>query len=72
MEPYMDEIVPKLLCALSEPSEEVVINAVQAMASVCTHEGKDSPRFKQCIAHLINMFEKDALLMERKGIFIIR
>lgn len=68
----MDDIMPKLLCALSEPSEEVVINAVQAMAAVCTHEGKESLRFKQCISHLIGMFEKDALVMERKGTFIIR
>ncbi|TRY60954.1 hypothetical protein TCAL_10641 [Tigriopus californicus] len=71
MKNHVDLVFPLLLQALSDSSEEVVINALQVLSTIC-NDGEDKTQFRTCIMYLMRLFKENKQLFEAKGPFIVR
>lgn len=71
MKDHVDLVFPLLLQALSDSSEEVVINALQVLSTIC-NDGEDKTQFRTCIMYLMRLFKDNKQLFETKGAFIVR
>ena len=73
MSSFVDDIIPELLRALADPSDEVVIVGVNVIAEIC-HPKYDSQKrlFNSFIRNLLNYFKLEDSLRVNRAPFIIR
>ncbi|KAG8382697.1 hypothetical protein BUALT_Bualt05G0104400 [Buddleja alternifolia] len=65
---FLSDIFETLLKALSDPSDEVVLLALEVHACIA----KDEMHFHQLIVYLVENFRVDNSLLEKRGALIIR
>ena len=68
-----DGIIPELLRALGDPSDEVIIVGVSVIAEICDPKyDKERNLFKSLIRNLLNYFKLEEGLRISRAPFIIR
>eukprot|EP00850_Spirogloea_muscicola_P011853 SM000075S21942 [mRNA] locus=s75:91957:98287:- [translate_table: standard] len=65
---HKDELVPALLQALSDPSDEVALLVLEVQASIA----QDAEHFKSLMLSLMHRFKIDRALLEKRGSLAIR
>ncbi|KAL8137983.1 hypothetical protein V2J09_003984 [Rumex salicifolius] len=65
---YLSEIFDALLKALSDPSDKVVILVIEVHACIA----QDQRHFHELIVYLVENFQNDNSLLEKRGTLIIR
>ncbi|GFP83563.1 protein vac14 homolog [Phtheirospermum japonicum] len=65
---FLNDIFETLLKALSDPSDEVVLLVLEVHACIA----KDEKHFDQLIVYLVQNFQVDNSLLEKRGALIIR
>jgi len=73
MSHFVDDIIPELLRALADPSDEVIIVGVSVIAEICDPKyDKERNLFKSLIRNLLNYFKLQEGLRISRAPFIIR
>eukprot|EP00850_Spirogloea_muscicola_P012096 SM000077S21570 [mRNA] locus=s77:213707:218984:- [translate_table: standard] len=65
---HKDELVPALLQALSDPSDEVALLVLEVQASIA----QDAEHFKSLMLSLMHRFKIDRALLEKRGSLAVR
>ncbi|KAL2904599.1 Protein VAC14-like protein [Bienertia sinuspersici] len=65
---YLSDIVDTLLRTLSDSSDEVVLLVLEVHACIA----KDTEHFRKLLVYLLQNFQKDNSLLEKRGALIIR
>ena len=73
MSRFVDDIIPELLRALADPSDEVVIVGVSVIAEICDPKyDKERNLFGSFVRNLLNYFKLEDSLRVNRAPFIIR
>jgi len=68
MNTCIDEVLPAVLRALSDSSDEVMLVSLEVLAHVCTYKEK----YEVVLRALVQLFREDRPLLEARGNLIIR
>ena len=73
MSSFVNEIIPQLLHAFTDESDEVVIVGVNVIAEICDPKYDEERKlFKSFVRNLLNYFKLQDSLRINRGSFIIR